>query len=161
MMSISISYRDFLSYRYHRVQSYSRDKTDWTVQSWISPYIRENSTNIGLKYPLYIDIRRSIQILWLAVKFENILCKQRRIHCAFRMFMLSRKNRYPPTKRKKCHFYCSLDQITPVPNKFTFLMYSMNQYTHSVSRVCAPTTWIFNKLSKSKQEPVRVQWGYC
>ena len=40
-------------------------------------------------------------------------------------------------------------------------MYSMNQYTHSVSRVCALTAWIFNKLSKSKQEPVSVQWGYC
>ena len=37
------------------------------------------------------------------------------------MFTLSRKNCYSPTRREKCHFHCSLDQITPFPNKFSFL----------------------------------------
>ena len=73
----------------------------------------------------------------------------------------SEKNRYSPTRQEKCHFHCSFGQITPFPNKFTFFMNRMNQYMHSVSSVWAPTTWIFNKLSKSKPDSVRVQWGYC
>ena len=151
----------FYGFQCHRVQSYSRDKTDWIVQSPKLSYSRENSTDIGLKSPLYIDIRRSIQILRLMVKFEKRFGKQLRIHCAFGVFMLSRKNRYSPTRREKCHFPCSLDQITLFPSKFTFFMNSMNQYTHSVNRVCTLMACIFYKLSKSKPEPVRVQWSYC
>ena len=124
-------------------------------------YSRENSTDIGLTFPLYIDIGRSIQMLRLVVKFEKRFWKQRRIYCAISAFMLSRKNRYSPTREEKCRFHCSLDQITPFPDKFTIFMYSMNPYTHSVSSLCAPTAWIFNKLSKSKPKPVRVKWGYC
>ena len=59
-----------------RVQLYSRDKTDWTVQSWKLSYSRENSADIDLKLPLYIYIGRSIQILWVVVKLEKRFWKQ-------------------------------------------------------------------------------------
>ena len=101
----------------------------------------------------------SVRLLDLAMRKE-ILETMANL-CALSVFLLSRKNRYSPTSREKCRFQCPLDQITPFPNKFTFFMYCLNQYTHSVSRVCASTAWIFNTLSKSKQEPVRVQWGNC
>ena len=91
------------------------------MQSRKLSYSRENGTDIGLKCPLYIHIGRSIQILWLVVKFEKRFWKQRQIHCTFGVFMLSPKNRYSPTRQEKCRFHCSLDQITPFPNKFIFL----------------------------------------
>ena len=37
----------------HSVQSYSRDKTDWTVQSRKLSYRGENSADTGLQFPLY------------------------------------------------------------------------------------------------------------
>ena len=39
----------------HRVQSYSRDKTDWTVQL---AYSRENSADIGLEIPIVYRYRQ-------------------------------------------------------------------------------------------------------
>ena len=135
----------------HPVQLYSRHKMDWTVQSWKLSYRKENSLDIGLKFLLYRQ------------KYSNIVTggkiQKRFMH--FQCSYFPEKNRYSPTRREKCHFHCSLDQTTLFPNKFTFLIYSMNQYTHSVSRECKPMAWIFNKQSKSKPEPVRKQWGYC
>ena len=88
----------------HRVQSYSRDKTDWTVQSPKLSYSKENNPDIGLKSPLYIDIGRSIQILCLVVKFEKRFGKQRRIHGAFGVFILSRKKSLLTDKMRKMQF---------------------------------------------------------
>ena len=116
----------------HRVQSYSRDKMDWTMQSWKLSYSRQKSVDIGLKFPLYIDFGRSIQILWVVVKFEKRFWKQWLISVLSVCSYFPEKNRYSPTRWEKSHFHCSLGQITLFPNKFTFFMYSMNQHTHSV-----------------------------
>ena len=59
--------------RYLRAQSYSRDKTDWTVQSRKLSYRGENSADICLLFPLYVDINRSSHILRLMIKFEKSL----------------------------------------------------------------------------------------
>ena len=70
---------------YRRVQSYSRDmiyKMDWTVQSPKLSYSEENSSDSDLQFPLYIDINRSNDILWLLVKFEKGFWKHLRIYCA-------------------------------------------------------------------------------
>ena len=145
----------------HRVQSYSRDKTDWTVQSWKLSYSRENGADIGLKFPLNKDIDKSIQILWLVVKFEKRFWKQWLMYVLSVCAYFHEKKSLLTDKAGKCHYTVPSTKITPFSNKFTFLMYSMNQYTHSVSRVCTPTAWIFKKQSKSKPEPVHMQWGYC
>ena len=145
----------------HRVQSYSRDKTDWTVQSSKLSYSRENSADIGLKFPLNKNIDKKYSNIVTGGKIRKEILETMANVCAFSVSILSRKKIVTRWQGGKMPLHCSLDQITPFSNKFTFLMYSMNQYTHSVSRVCTPTAWIFKKLSKSKPEPVRVQWGYC
>ena len=64
---------------------------------------------------------------------------------AFSVFILSRRNHYSQTRREKCHFRCSLDQITLFLNKLTFFIYSINQNTFCKQGLCANGA----------------QWGYC
>ena len=45
------------------VHWYSRDRWKRIEQSNHENYRRENSADVGLEFPLYIDIHRSIQIL--------------------------------------------------------------------------------------------------
>ena len=131
------------------------------MQSWKLSYSREKARiSVWNSHCIYI-YRQKYSNIEAGGKIRKEIWKTMANLCALNAFLLSRKNRYSPTIREKCRFHCSLDQITPFPDKFTFFMYSLNQYTYYVSRICAPTAWIFNKLSKSKQEPVRVQWGYC
>ena len=119
-----------------------------------------HTVDICLKFPVYIDIGRSIQILWLMVKFERSFWKQWPIYVLSVCLYFPKKSLLT-NKTRKMPFSLFPRPNNTVSNKFTLFMYGMNQYTYSVSRVCTPTAWIFNKLSKSKQEPVCVQWSYC
>ena len=144
----------------HRVQSYGRDKTDWTVQSRKLSHSGDNSTDIGFQFPLYIDIDRSNYMLWLMAIFERGFCKHLRIYCAFSVFILLRKNHYsPPTKfeTRKMSFSLPLSHTTLFRKNFVFFMYRLYQYTHPVSAACPLMPWVINKLSRCKPEPVRVQ----
>ena len=83
----------------HRVQSYSRDKTYWIVQSRKLSYSRENSADIALEFSFYIDTCWSIHVLLLMVKIQKSLWRQLRIHCVFSVFIVFWKNRYSPTNK--------------------------------------------------------------
>ena len=85
--------------KYHHVQSYNPDKMDWTVQSWKLLYSAGNSADIGLQFPLKIDINRSGHILLLLVKFVKSFWKHLHIYCALSAFTPFRKNRYSPPKK--------------------------------------------------------------
>ena len=131
----------------YRVQSYSRDKTDCTVQSRKLSYSREISADIGLKSPLYIDIGRSSHILRLMVKFEKSMWKHLHIYCAFRVLILFRKNRYsPPTKfeTRKMPFSLSPLPYNVVSQQVCIFMYRLYQYTNPVNASCALISWVFN-----------------
>ena len=79
--------RSVLLTRYHRAQSYSRDKTDWTVQSWKLLKKRRYRFEI----PTVYRYRQKNSNIVTGVKIQKDILETMANLCALSVFLLSRK----------------------------------------------------------------------